>query len=601
MRQFLRQYGYMGIIFGIWFLSFFPRVLSLDAHWSSDETLWMNRSRNFMLSLQNGEFSETLQSFHPGVTTMWLGGISLWAKYKHALSVAPSLRSYPFLSPSNLARTRLIIAITTSCVILIAFFLIQKLLGTKIAAIAGIFIAVDPIYLAQSRRLHTDALAADFLLLAILALLIYVENASRHRYLTFSGICFGLACLSKSNALILVFWFPLLFALSSRQTTFTAGLGRALYAFLAWLCTAGLTFFAFWPVLWVYWPSIAGIRLPISPLVALGLLGITIWSGRKLKHLIIKTAVAETWSAIRPAVIVGGMGFIITGFVVYKAIQPFVDGIGWALTTEHNVHHYFLGKIVFDPGWRFYPLMLSINSGALTCPLSLMGFVVLWWQRQKPHYVRTHRIYLALSIFVVLFTICMSIGAKKFNRYLLPAFPIMDILAAIGLSVLSEPIAQLEVFKRWPVMKKVADMLAIGLICLIQVIPVLTLHPYYGTYYNPCWRITNITKVCTIGDGSGLDLAADYLNQKPNAKNLVVRVSPLSAEFFGYYFKGTSYRRDQEPVLFPPDYEVVYIRDLQINRVHLDDIKGTLEQVIRLNHIDYVWIYKLPQNSSEPF
>ena len=66
MRQFLRQYGYMGIIFGIWFLSFFPRVLSLDAHWSSDETLWMNRSRNFMLSLQNGEFSETLPAFASG-------------------------------------------------------------------------------------------------------------------------------------------------------------------------------------------------------------------------------------------------------------------------------------------------------------------------------------------------------------------------------------------------------------------------------------------------------------------------------------------------------------------------------------------------------
>lgn len=249
-RKFLRNYGYAGIILvGIGLLSFLPRVLSLDAHWSSDETNWLMRSRSFMLSVLDGNFSGTLQSYHPGVTTMWLGGASLWAKYKQALPVAPSLRSRPFLSTANLARTRLTIAITTGCIVLIAFFLIQKLLGIKIAAIAGIFLAVDPIYLAQSRRLHTDALAADFLLLAILTLLIFLGNSNRLRYLLFSGVCFGLACLSKSYALVLAFWVLLLLTLSIRQTTFTIWFGRAIYTFLAWISTACLTLIGLWPVL----------------------------------------------------------------------------------------------------------------------------------------------------------------------------------------------------------------------------------------------------------------------------------------------------------------------------------------------------------------
>ena len=123
--------------------------------------------------------------------------------------------------------------------------------------------------------------------------------------------------------------------------------------------------------------------------------------------------------------------------------------------------------------------------------------------------------------------------------------------------------------------------------------PVLKLHPYYGAYYNPFWGAPGITRVCTTGDASGLDLAAEYLNQKPNAEDLVVHVSPLSAEFFGYYFKGKSYRRDRNPGIFTPDYEVAYIRDVQIKRVILDDIEGILEHVIRLNNVDYVWIYKL--------
>ena len=598
MRIRLKRYGFVAaILITIGLLNFLPRTLSLNAGWSSDETLWLFRSRAFMLSTLDGNFSQAFQSHHPGVTTMWPGGMSLWAKYKHALSTAPALRSAPFLSPSNLARTRLTIAIATGCTILIAFFLIQKLLGGQIAAISGILLAVDPIYLAQSRRLHTDALAADFLLLAILALLIFVENASRRRYLIFSGVCFGLACLSKSNALILALWVPLLFVLSIHKTDLVIWLGRSIHAGLAWLCTASVTFFVCWPALWGYHLSIGGIPIPISGVIALCLVGIAIWSGARLKHLTASTDMAVARNATKSGIVIGVVGILATVFIVYKAVAPYVDRIGWALTTAHEVHHYFLGKIVYDPGWLFYPLMLSIKSSLLTLPLFIIGFVLLWRVREQPQYAKLYTICVALSIFVLLFTVCMSIGAKKFSRYLLPVFPILDILAAIGLSLLIEKIAQLDIFKRRRI-GKVAGVTVLGVVFLIQVFPVLRLHPYYGTYYNPLWGLTDITKVCTTGDASGLDLAADYLNQKPNAENLVVRVSPLSAEFFGYYFKGTSYRRDSPSRIGTPDYEVAYIRDIQINRVHLDDIKGTLEHIIRLNNVDYVWIYRLQGNEN---
>ena len=566
MTQFIVRFGYVGgILITVGIFNFLPRTLSLNAGWSSDETRWLFRSRAFMLSTLDGDFSQTLQSYHPGVTTMWLGGMSLWAKYKHALSAAPALRRYPFLSPSNLARTRLTIAIATGCTILIAFFLLQKLLGLQIATISGILLAADPIYLVQSRRLHTDALATDFLLLSILSLLIFVENSSRRRYLIFSGVCFGLACLSKSHALILGLWFPLLFALSIRNTDLVIWLDRSLHAGLIWFCTASVTFFVGWPALWVYHLSIGGIPIPISGVIALCLVGIAIWSGTKLKHLTASTDATAARNATKSALVIGGIGLILTVFIAYKAVAPYVDRIGWALTTAHEVHHYFLGKIVYDPGWLFYPLMVSIKSAPLTFPLFIIGFVLLWQMRGQAQYAKPYRIYVALSIFVLLFTICMSIGAKKFSRYLLPVFPILDILAAIGLALLIEKIAQLNVFKQRQI-GKVAGVTVLGVALFIQVFPVLKLHPYYGTYYNPLWGLTDITKVCTTGDASGLDLAADYLNQKPNAENLVVRVSPLSAEFFGYYFKGTAYQRDRALVR-SPDYEVAYIRDVQINTV----------------------------------
>ena len=129
----------------------------------------------------------------------------------------------------------------------------------------------------------------------------------------------------------------------------------------------------------------------------------------------------------------------------------------------------------------------------------------------------------------------------------------------------------------------------------LQVFPVIALHPYYGTYYNLCWKVTDITKVITIGDASGLDIAASYLNQKSNTSSLSVQVSPLSAEIVWYYFQGHTYSVDS-PSEHAPDYEVVYIRDAQIKWSPPEGThRGQLEHVITLNGIDHVWIYRIPK------
>ena len=192
-------------------LTLLPRTLDLKAHWSSDETTWLLRSRDFVVALQDQDWRRTQVAYHPGVTTTWLGGIALWSKYGKALRSAEGLISEPLIAPENLQRCRLVVALLSVVILLFATFLIRELAGRPIAIFAAIFLAIDPLFIAQSRRLHTDALSTGFLLLAVLALLIFVIDQSRYRYLIFSGVCFGLACLSKSNALILALWFPLFF------------------------------------------------------------------------------------------------------------------------------------------------------------------------------------------------------------------------------------------------------------------------------------------------------------------------------------------------------------------------------------------------------
>ncbi len=101
-------------------LTFLPCLLSLSAHWSSDEHLWMRRSRTFVSALESGRFADTLTAYHPGVTTTWLGGTAIWNVYGKKLLFKAWMQPKQFFSPAMLARLRFPIAFLTGVLILLA-------------------------------------------------------------------------------------------------------------------------------------------------------------------------------------------------------------------------------------------------------------------------------------------------------------------------------------------------------------------------------------------------------------------------------------------------------------------------------------------------
>ena len=517
-----------------------------------------------MSAVKGRDFSETLISYHPGVMTMWIAG----------------LRTF-FIEPQvdvpNLAFSRWFIGVAVLMGLVVTFFLLHRLFGLWISVVSFAFLACSPLLLTQSRRVHTDALAAVFCLLAVLAFLVYCQTPKKQHYLIGSGVAFGLACLAKSYSLVLLLWVPLCFGLfRSREETWRQFFFNSLGALLCFLSCALLTAFVLWPVFWTLAFFVFGLCL----------LGITAFAHRRLQ----KETHQQHLLPYLPSILV--LGVVCT--CAMRTVWRVLDRVGWAVTTPHEVEHFFLGQVVNDPSWLFYPLVLCIKSTPLMLPLALGGCLFLWRLRGQEEYARQFRIVLGLVAFVVLFTICLSLTSKKFSRYLLPAFPILEVLAAIGFVA----------FLRWGYsyinarlgtkashLKLSFSVVTLLCLLMIQVIPVLRLHPYYGTYYNLCFKLTDITKIITFGDASGLDIAAKYLNQKPNAQGMNVQVSPLAAEFLRRYFVGQAYQADRKTGL-APDYEVVYIRDAQIGRVpQTGTLNGTLECVITLNGVDYVWIY----------
>ena len=540
----------------------------LDAHWSSDEARWLNRSAQFMSAVKKGEFSDTLIAYHPGVTTMWLAG----------------LRTFfiePRVDVENLAAARWFIGFIVWAGIGTACLLLYRLFGKWIALAGVACLAYSPLFLAQTRRVHTDALATTFILLTALLFLLYCQNQHRYRYLIFSSIAFGLAILSKSYALILLPWLPVCLCLF--QDKEKRRFWKQAAAGLCFLKCTALIFFALWPVFWT----------PLFGFMTLCLFGLTLVLFRGMRE-----KGCPIWLLLTSCT-----GLILLCGIAIRIVWPVFDRVNRAVTTPHEVEHFFLGKVVYDPGWLFYPLVLLIKSTPLMLPLALVGCILLWRQRKHTEQTARHfKTALALVIGIVLFTVCLSATSKKFSRYLLPVFPLLEILAAIGL------VAGLKWSYRGLVSRfgaeataKYKTALAV-LVCIgfffIQTLPVLALHPYYGTYYNLCWKVTDITKIITVGEASGLDIAANYLNEKPNANRLSVQVSPLATEIVRYYFMGFVYRADSV-VATPADYEVVYIRESQIGRVsETGTLNGDLEAVITLNGIDHVWIYRIPNKKT---
>ena len=540
-----------------------PWFFSLEAHWSSDEARWLRRSAQFMSAVKKGEFSDTLVAYHPGVTTMWIAG----------------LRTFfiePHVDVPNLARARWFIGIVALVGVGIACLLLYKLFGQWVALTSFACLAYSPLFLAQTRRVHTDALAAIFILLTVLLFLLYCQNRQHRRYLVFSGVTFGLAVLSKSHALILLPW--VLFCLFLFREKQTRHFSNNIAEMLCFLNCTTLTVLILWPIFWTV----------LFGLIALGLLVLTFALLRRPFN------ERSSISVIVAACI--GLGLVCISAI--QTVWSVFDRINWAVTTAHEVKHFFLGKAVNDPGWLFYPFVLTIKSTPLMLPLALVGCILLWRQRKyAEETLRQFQMVLALVAGVVLFTLFLSATSKKFSRYLLPTFLILEVLAAIGfVEGLKWSYAALcarfgtETTHRY---KRPFAVIACLCFFFIQVYPVIALHPYYGTYYNLCWKGTDITKIITVGEASGLDLAANYLNQKPRSRYMWVQVSPLARQFVRRYFRGYTYRADR-PTGMLPHYEVVYIRDSQIGRVpQTGTLNGELEALITLNGIDHVWIYRV--------
>jgi len=510
-------------------MSLYPRAINLDGYLTTDEGNWMGRTGLFTQALIDGNPAGTYQSGHPGVMTMWSSLIGMGPERALALVqyVRPDgLEKAPGYL-DTLHSARRTFAVLTSVAVVLVTLLTWRLFGAGPALLAGVLLAVEPFFLAHSVVAHVDSNITTWLTVSILAALVYFWAGGGRGYLVASGLAAGLAFLSKAPSAFLPLFVPLL-ALGSLAAA------RQLTDRRAWT------------------------RLVIDGLL---------WGGLALAVAVV------LWPSFRADPI--------------GTLRQMIDYTETVGGSDHE--NYFMGAPVSDPGLLYYIVTLGLRLTPMTMlGLGLLVVGLLPFGRRAPSGwpIRLG----ILAVFCVLFLLMMSTAPKKFDRYLLPIFPTLEIMAGVGLWLMLRRLPGTLATRALP--------LALVVVGVAQAAPAALLHPYYLAYYNPLFGGGPAAqKAIVVGWGEGLDVAMEYLNARPNPERLTVagfypRV--MNAQFRGAVLS------DKQFDYAMADYIVLYVnarqRDLA-DRLRLLTRGKRAELVVTINGIEYVRVYATPPPS----
>jgi 4-amino-4-deoxy-L-arabinose transferase-like glycosyltransferase len=516
------------VTFFVFMAALLPRLYALGDFLTIDEVKWAEGTAQFLLALYSGNLAQTYWHFFPGVTIAWGGALTLAAMCLPAPDLAGCANTRVTDLANSIGWLRLWPVLLTTIGVTGVYLLGRKLLDEKVALLAALLLAFDPFFLAHSRILNGDAVTAILMVLSLLAFLSYGwgkaanENTahpsreaftpSAHPFLFLSGVMAGLALLTKLPAPLIGLFIGglglLAMALSWRREGWLAA-RRWLVALGVWGGIALLVFIALWPALWV---------APVDTL---------------------QQMYADAFA-------VGGAG------------------------AGHDT--FYLGQTFNDPGPWFYPYVIAFR---LT-PVVAVGllFWVVWlflaitddvFRPSSQRLARNQENTVAWInlIFIVFIIVFANASPKKLDRYVMAVIPTLIFLSAWGwVKAASFLLSYIPTPPRTRHYAPPIFLLLAGLVAL-QLLSTLFAAPYYLTYYNPLLGgVQRAVTQAPVGWGEGLEQAAQYLNQLPQAEAL--SVSSWYSDIFSPYFVGqrASFADDGRAQL-AADYVVFYVNQIQ--------------------------------------
>jgi 4-amino-4-deoxy-L-arabinose transferase-like glycosyltransferase len=533
-------------------LALLPRLAPVPFLTNDEAYHWYDRVAVFAQALAERQYAATNLIGHPGVTTLWLGTIGLWIEQLFFPAADPALHRMLL---------RLPLALVAALCILLAWRPLTKLLGERIATLGLIFWAGEPFLVAHAQLLHLDSLLTSFMTLSLIYALDAVSSPSAPmqtlmlRSWLISALAAGLALLTKSPSLALI-----------------PSVGGVLL--IAFVCKPDP------------WPHLG--RFLVRRMLPFMLL----WIG----------VAACTWVLLWPAAWVD-----LGGAVGRVFLQAQADG-----GSPHGWGNFFFGHAISDPGPLFYPVAIALRlsawvfAGLLLALLLALGVVRQYWGAwgRLLGIVRSPRRFVLLVLvgYLLGFTLLMSIPPKKFDRYVLPIFPTLALLAAAGWVALAERLAPLAGWRARVFGVASLEWRCLGVVALLAA-NLAWLHPYALAGFNPLLGGGPVAaQIIPIGWGEGHEQVGAYLATQPNGADRPAAV--FSEPVLSPFAPGGAAPMDWAYQPGKVDYAVLYIDQIQrgFKPWLVDGLRGRVEPVatIRIHGIDYAMIYPIAPVVANP-
>lgn len=453
----------------IFFLALLPRLGALDRYVTPDELRWVDRSIRFSTALSQGDFASTMQSGHPGVITMWLG--SLGIRLGHSLPA-----TLPAFDPQNAEVVR---------------FLAQYLTAARLPVIFVVAINLVVLFLLLDRLIDRRA---AFLAAGLIAL---------------DPFAVALGSILHVDALMMTFSLNALAAL---------GLALQRDRSSRWLIFSG---------------ALAGLAmLSKSPaaILSVAALIVVVLDGVRQRR--------SAWQVIR-RLLIWGISATVIFFVLYPAmwVAPVKTILRMRTTAEnfsetaHTVN-FFNGSNDRDPGPLFYPAVLAFRS-TLILWLGLIAGVALIVRAKSEHDRRLRSIAWVYWVFAIVFIGVITLGAKKLDRYVLPALEALVVVGALGLAFVIEASGirintdDTDKKRKWLLNSAVVTLLLINAIQFVAVWP-LTLRAY-----NPLLGgYEGATNMLPVGGGESAEAGAALNNPLLTGRSIAASDIVGTAPFF---------------------------------------------------------------------
>ncbi len=536
-------------------VSAIPRFADLGGFTSLDEPFWLRQSANFYYALGQRDFQNTIYEYHPAVTTMWVitaGMLLYFPDYRKLGEGYLKPGKFDVFLPEHgkdplqlLIDSRAVQVVLIIILLVAVFLLLRRLFNDLAAFLATGLMSISPFFLGHSRLLNHEAMLALFLLVSVLAMLVYLYRGQGLALLLVSSTAGALAQLTKSSGIILVPVIALMLAvnaLTGTGETRKRALQDAAKTLLIWLVALAAAYVIFWPGMWV------------AP-------------GQMLSD------------------------------VYGNAFTYAFQGSRLSVTGSINPGDFGLSKLI--PGLQFYLRDMVWRTTPVTWLgfLAALGVLALDVVRRRNPDLKLTALYLGIVAvgFVLLFSVQQG---PKPPHYVVTAYVCVDLIGGLGLARAFDLLGE----RRSAFPSGWFSAGTVGSLLVLQIAFASTSYPYYITYYNPILEaiqpgIQNPTLENT-GYGVGLDQAAAYLAQKPDARDLTV----LAANGYGcfsYYFPGHTTPINNFSLSDPQIVEVLanaqyvvvdYYNQQRINLV--SDLKGIQpEHTIWINGIDFLRIY----------